>query len=210
VAGGHPRGENREGAAAPSLQQSPGQGPSPWPGRALAATGRPEGGGESAPALAAGAGQGWLGHPKEKKEGAAAPSTAAHRGPGGPLAAPKAAGVVPAAVCPRRGAEERRSATEWRPDLAGGRRRRKKKRKEKKGKEKRKKEELAGVRGVSRRRRGGRRRRRRWPETGRKLGRRPRRKKKKRKGKRKGRKEVKEKKRKEKKKRKKKGDLMGM
>jgi len=46
---------------------------------------------------------GGAGHPKE--EGAAAPSTQEHRGPGGPLAEPKAAGVTPAAVNPRRGCQ---------------------------------------------------------------------------------------------------------
>ena len=72
---------------------------------------------------------GGTGHPKEK-EGAAAPSTEVHRGPGGPLAEPKAAGVTPAAVNPRRGC--RRGEEEVGGD--GGGRAGSKGRKERKGK----------------------------------------------------------------------------
>jgi len=90
---------------------------------------------------------GGAGHPKEK-EGAAAPSTEVHRGPGGPLAEPKAAGVTPAAVNPRRGC--RRGEEEVGGD--GGGRAGSKGRKERKGKKGREREregkEMAGL-GVS-------------------------------------------------------------
>ena len=101
----------------------------------------------------AGGAQNWggAGHPKEKKEGAAAPSTAVHRGPGGPLAAPKAAGVTPAAVNPRRRCR-RREENRWWLDLGEEKERKKMEKKRKGKKEKRKRregKEMAGFWGPS-------------------------------------------------------------
>jgi len=68
-----PQGRDREGAAAPSLQQGHGQGLLPWPGQALAAAARPEGRGVS---RGGHAGPQWrrrpgvtADHPKEEEKG---------------------------------------------------------------------------------------------------------------------------------------------
>ena len=90
---------------------------------------------------------GGAGHPKEK-EGAAAPSTEVHRGPGGPLAEPKAAGKAPAAVCLRRRCR-RRVEVGGEGGCRGRNQGEKKKGKERKGKKGREKEregkEMAGL-----------------------------------------------------------------
>ena len=89
------RGKQQGGCCPPAHAQAR----PAWPGLAPL-PGCGQGGAEAAPA------RGGRPPQRRRREGAAAPSKPAHRGPGGPLAAPKAAGIAPAAVSPPPGVPE--------------------------------------------------------------------------------------------------------
>jgi len=114
--GAAPSTEPQEGGFAPPLQQetrgavAPLQqrerGLAPLSGQAQGPRWAP--GCPQPPATAGGApDRGGSGHPKEKgRRGLCPPPQQMHRGPDGPLAAPKGRRPLPAAACPRRGRPE--------------------------------------------------------------------------------------------------------